>query len=354
MASLSGVACGDDDGGTTAATTTDADGDATTTTGPGPTGPTTGPTTGMQTTGETTGPTTGEATGPTTGEATGTAGGPMDDTAGETGETTGAVGAALPATHRFGCLDIVELGDSNADGVPDGNAIQALLLENTWMSDIRAYRLNVMLTLQSNDPAAGMAELALASGIGPSADQLCAEPTTVAPMLPATFDPALVAWQPVQTPGACAEPATAGAAGGGTYTLVLGPEQPIYIYAQESDGTTLNCVAGGGAPNAVPLRAIRATLTLDADGEVASGELTGCLLATEAAGLCSCLSDCQGMGHPDCAACPNGSVPLSALLGGVGPTDNCTTVMGDTAYDLRVRFSGERLAIDEPMVCGGA
>ena len=140
---------------------------------------------------------------------------------------------------------------------------------------------------------------------------------------------------------------------GGTYTLELGAADTIYVYAQEADGTELNCVpaAGDDPPDAVPLHAVQATLTMDADAGIAAGELTGCLLASEAAELCSCLSNCSGSGHPDCGGCPDGSVPLSALLGGVGPTERCTNTMGETAYDLRVRFTTRRIADVQPMEC---
>lgn len=351
MASLSGLACGDNeqDETTTTQANTDTEEGTSTSTGPTTGVPTTGvPTTGVPTTGETT-VATGETTsttvttGATTSEVTGTT----------TGETTGGVQPVLPGTHRFDCLDIVDLGDSNGDMQPDGNAIQALLLQNTWASDIQAFRLNVMFGVQSIDVGSSMAEMTVASGIGPSVDDLCMEPSTVS-MVTGGFDAAVAAWQPLQAPGACAEPAVGDPAGfGGTYTLAFGAQQAIYVYAQEADGTVLNCVPGGGAPNAVPLHAVQATLTMDADAEVAAGELTGCLLASEAADLCSCLSNCSGSGHPDCGGCPDGSVPLSALLGGVGPTQNCTNLMGDTAYDLRVRFTTQRLPNDEPMVCGG-
>lgn len=346
MASLSGVACGDDDGGTTAGdtgddtTTTTTTTTSTTTTGPGTT--TTADTTAEDTGVETTGATTDQTSGATTDETTGAT----------NGETTGGVEPTPPSTHRFGCLDIVDLGDGDGDGMPDGTAIQALLLQNTWAADIQDFRLNIMLSVLSSDAASGMAELRVSSGIGANAEQLCAEASSRSDVLPASFDAAVTAWQPLQAPGACAEPAMGGGAGsGGTYELETGALDTIYIYAQEADGTELNCVPGGGAPSAVPLHAVRAEVTLDAANEIGAGELTGCLLATEAEDLCSCLSDCSGAGHADCGGCPNGSVPLDALLGGVGTTDNCTALMGAPAYDLRVRFSTQRLMIEEPMVC---
>jgi hypothetical protein len=348
MASLSGVACGDDDGGKATTTGTTEEG-TTTTTGPG----TVGPTTGVETTGETTGVATTGAT--TTGETTGaTTGGATGETGETTGETTGGVGPALPATHRFDCLDVVDLGDSNGDGQPDGGAIQALLLENTWSSDIDEFRLNVLLTVQSVDAAAGMAEMVIASGIGLSVDDQCRESSTISPTVSASFDPAVAAWQPLAAPGSCAEPAMAGAPGfGGTYTLELGPQDTISIYAQEVDGTALNCVAGDAVPDAVPLHAVRATITMDANEEIGAGELTGCLLVSEAEELCSCLSECNGSGHADCTGCPDGSVPLAALLGGVATTQSCSNLMGEPAFDLRLRFATQRLAIEEPMTCQG-
>lgn len=139
----------------------------------------------------------------------------------------------------------------------------------------------------------------------------------------------------------------------GTYTFELTPADTVYVYAEDDDGTVFNCTAGGGAPNAVPLHAVQAIVTVDSGEVVAAGQLTGCLLDAEAQGLCSCLGECSGTPHADCGGCPDGSVPLSELLEGVGPTDRCTEVMGATAYDLTVGFTTTRLSIDEPMTCGG-
>lgn len=348
MASLSGLGCPSDDDGTATTTTTETGETTLVTTGPSTTGPITGEATGETTTGATTGVTTTGATGETTTGATGATTGATTEV-----ETTGGVQPVLPGVHRFECLDIVELGDSNGDMQPDGNAIQALLLQNTWASDIQAFRLNILVGVQSVDAAAGAAEMLVGSGIGPSAEDQCLESTSVSSMLEAGFDEA-PAWQPMAAAGACAEPAMGDPAGfGGTYTLALGAADTIYVYAQEADGTVLNCVpaAGDDPPDAVPLHAVQATLTMDANAEIAAGELTGCLLASEAEELCSCLSNCSGSGHPDCGGCPDGSVPLSALLGGVGPTESCTNLMGATAYDLRVRFTTRRIADEQPMEC---
>lgn len=298
-------------------------------------------------------PTTGSpASG--SGDATADSGsGPAPTTSADaTADTTaGGGGPVLPATYRFDCIDVVRMGDSDADGEPDGEAIQALLLENTWSADIAAFKLNILLTVRSRDDAAGMAELLIGSGIGPSAADLCTEPTTAADPRPATFDADEVAWQPTSEAGACAEAATSGAYGG-TYTFEVAATDTIYIYAQDTDGTVFNCVPGGGAPNAVPLHAITATVTVDESEQVAAGQLTGCLVDAEAQNLCSCLGQCTGSAHADCGGCPDGSVPLAQLLGGVGPTDRCTEIMGETAYDLTVGFTTQRLSVDEPMTCG--
>ena len=287
------------------------------------------------------------------GTASGTSGSATDTSPPETADTTAGGGEVmLPATYRFDCIDVVRMGDGDGDGEPDGEAIQALLLENTWAADIAAFKLNIMLTVRSRDDAAGMAELLIGSGIGPDASDLCTEPTTAGAPRPASFDAAAATWQPSGAEGTCAE-AAAGGAFGGTYTFEVPADDTIYIYAQDTDGTVFNCVPGGGAPNAVPLHAVRSTVTMDESGEVVAGELTGCLLASEAQDLCSCLSNCQGVGHPDCGGCPDGSVPLAALLNGVGPTEGCTNLMGDTAYDMRVRFATQRVGDDVPMTCAG-
>jgi hypothetical protein len=346
VCSLSVTACpGDDGGGGKDETTTTETGEVTTT-GPSPT-------TGLPTTGET----TTETTLATTGETTAATGETTAATTGETGETTGGPAAMLPATYRFDCLDIIDLGDGDnpRDGEPDGMAFQALLLENTWAADIEELRLNILHTVLARDAAAGTAQMLIRSGVGTEIGNLCAEPTTVSEPITGGFDAAVAQWQPVATAGACAEPAPGGASGfGGTYELQLGAEDTIYVYAREQadeGGDVLNCVPGGGAPDAVPLHAIRATLTVDENEEIAAGELTGCLMDSEAQALCSCMGECSGSSGPGCGECPDGSVRLATLLAGVGPTDNCTELMGETAYDMRVRFTAQRLAVEEPMLC---
>lgn len=265
-------------------------------------------------------------------------------------DTTAGPMTSFPATYRFDCIEVLEMGDSDDDGVPDGGAFQATALENTWSADIDAFKLNVLLTVRERDDEAGSAVLAIGSGIGTGLDDQCLEPSTASGEQQAVFDAASAQWQPGGE--GCVEPA-AGDGFGGTYTFDLPASDTIYIYAEDDDGTVFNCVPGGAAPNAVPLHAITATVTVDADDRIAAGHLTGCLVDSEAQNLCSCLGSCMGAPNPACGGCPDGSSPLASLLGGVGPTDNCTQIMGETAYDLTVGFTTSLLPVAEPSVCGG-
>ncbi|MEX1362769.1 MAG: hypothetical protein AB1Z98_06555, partial [Nannocystaceae bacterium] len=266
-----------------------------------------------------------------------------------TADTTAGVDPTFPATYRFDCIDIITVGDGNGDGMPDGEAIQATLLENVWGQDIALFKLNILLTVLERDGAAGTATLSIGSGIGTGTADQCVEPTTASPEQAAGFDPDTAVWQPGGE--GCVEPAADGAIGA-TYTFETAPSDTIYIYAQDDDATPFNCVPGGSSPNAVPLHAITSTVTVDANDQVAAGQLTGCLVDAEAQALCSCLGECSGAANPACGGCPDGSTPLATLLGGVGPTDRCTELMGETAYDLTVGFTTTRLPVAEPTTCG--
>lgn len=269
-----------------------------------------------------------------------------------TADTTAAPPVSFPATYRFDCIDIIELGDSDNDGQPDGGAIQANVLEGVWGDDIADYKLNVMLAVRDRDEAAGTATVVVGSGIGATADALCTEPTTAGAEQTAGFELGTGQWQPSGTPGTCADPAS-GEGFGGTYSFELSAADTIYVYAEDDDGTVFNCVPGGASPDAVPLHAVRATVTVDATEQISAGQLTGCLVDTEAQALCSCLDECSGIPHADCGGCPDGATPLAELLGDVGTTEPCTQIMGEPAYDLTVGFTTTRLSIDEPMTCGG-
>lgn len=264
-----------------------------------------------------------------------------DTTDGDTGTLPGA-----PAAYRFECVDIQMLGDA------DDSVLQARLLEDTWGSDIDDYKLNIIFEVASRDDAAMTAEVGIRSGIGSGAGDMCAEPTSQTALIPIAFDPASTLWEPSAAEGECSAMAASGATSGGSYTMSLGTDVVVYIYAQDTDGTTFNCTADA-SPDAVPVRAVEAELTVSADGTQVAGSLTGCLLDSEASSLCSCLGACNPEAmNENCADCPDGSVPLKSLLQGIGTSPRCTELTGVDAYDLTLGFSGLALP-NVPMTCGG-
>jgi hypothetical protein len=265
-----------------------------------------------------------------------------------TGGSTGAP-VELPATFRFECLDVQTLGDA------DGDQFQARLLSNTWNEDIDDYRLSIMVTLVERDDPGGSATLRLASGVGPSADGLCAEPSSQLGPVFGTYDPQTAAFGPSSGDcsaelGADADPA------GGTYTLTLGTDEVAYVFAEENDTTVLNCTADPATADAVPIRAVDTSFSASADGASYYGLMSGCLLESEGLNLCSCLKDCEGDGPDDlqadgdCQGCPTGGVPLTELLTGINPSDRCSDLMGAPAYDVVMTFSGRVLPAN-PETC---
>jgi hypothetical protein len=255
----------------------------------------------------------------------------------------------LPGTWRFECVDIQGVGDG------DGTVIQAQVLENTWAADIDNYKLNIMLEVVDRDGEAGTANLGIRSGIGPDAASLCTEPTSETEIIAIDWVEQEVLWEPTATPGECSIPSTR--TDGGTYHMALPIETVVYIYAQDTNTVTFNCTPDADLPDAVPVRAVTAEVSTSADESMVAGTLTGCLIAREAQALCSCLAQCAGnMGPGDlqtdgeCAGCPTGGVPLSVLLGDVGPSERCTTMAGEDAFDLVLGFTASRLP-NVPTTC---
>ena len=267
-------------------------------------------------------------------------GGTVDDTG------TGGGAQTFPVTYRFDCIDIKIVGDGDGDGEADGTAFQANVLEQTWGSDIDGYKLNIMLTVSERDDAAGTATLEIGSGVGPDASSLCTEPTTMQPPRMATYTPGVSEWG---AGGTCSEASTEG--GAGTYNFALGPEEVVYVYAEDDDGTAFNCVPDGSAPDAVPVRAIEASVTVAPGESTGYGELSGCLTLAEAGALCSCLGACMGEAHEDCGGCPVGARPLGSLLSGINPSNRCTELMGEDAFDLVIGFVTAEIP-SNPDVCG--
>ena len=254
-----------------------------------------------------------------------------------------AAGPTFPAAYRFGCIDIQIIGDA------DGTAVQASLLESTWTNDIALYKLNIILNVLERDEEAGTATLQVTSGVGTSDDDLCAEANTISDEHAATYTVGEALWGEASDGDLCSESTDSG--GAGTYHFELPPEDVIYIYAEE-DGTTLNCNPAGNAPDAIPIRAIEADVTVNADETTGYGSLTGCLTEAEAMGICSCLGSCVGdTQNPDCGDCPTGATPLRSLLTGIDPSDRCTDLMGETAFDLQIGMVTELLP-QMPAACG--
>lgn len=289
--------------------------------------------------GSSAGPTTDSMTGAMTSMTTMTT--TADTTDGDTGTIPGA-----PAAYRFECVDIQMLGDA------DDSVLQARLLEDTWSSDIDDYKLNILFEVASRDDVGMTAEVGIRSGVGSGPADMCAEATTQTDLIPIDFDPASTLWEPSVAEGECSAMAAGGATSGGSYTMTLSPDVLVYIYAQDTNGITFNCTADE-TPDAVPVRAVEAELTVSADGGSVAGRLTGCLLDSEAAVLCSCLGSCNAKApNENCGGCPDGSVPLKGLLSGIGTSKRCSDLTGVDAYDLTIGFSGLALP-SVPVTCGG-
>lgn len=257
------------------------------------------------------------------------------------GETGGV--EDVPATYRLDCIDIKSLGDA------DETVFQVVTLQNTWAADIAGFKLNILIDLLAEDEASGTGTITVRSGIGGDWTDQCAEPQTESAEFPITFEPGVTQWEPTDAEGLCAAPASEG--GGGTYTLELGANELVYIYAEDNDGTAFNCSLQGGTPDAIPISALSATLTGSVDRSVLAGTLTGCMAESDAQNTCSCLSICSGNEHPDCPGCPAGAVPLGLLLGGINTTQHCSDLLGVPAFDITLEFTARRLPA-VPMTCG--
>jgi hypothetical protein len=256
---------------------------------------------------------------------------------------TGEPEPDVPATYRLDCIDIQSLGDA------DEMVFQVATLQNTWASDISGFKLNILIDLLTLDEVAGAGTVTIRSGVGGGWNDQCSQPDTESAEFPVVYEPSVTEWEPSDAEATCAAPATSG--GSGTYTLELGAEELIYIYAEDDDGTAFNCSLEDGAPNAIPIAALSATITGTEDRSALAGTLTGCMVQADAQNICSCLSVCTGNAHPDCPGCPNGAIPLGLLLGGINSTPYCSDLLGEPAFDVVLEFSARRLP-DVPATCG--
>lgn len=262
----------------------------------------------------------------------------------ESESTTTGGQTGVPATYRFTCIDIQQAGSAG-----DGD-IQTNLLQDQWGADIDDYKLNIMVDFLTLDTGTGDASMQIRSGIGTNNSDLCSEPNSDSTVIDVTYDASTTAFVANNEAGTCAQAAAGGESSFGTFEISTGPQDIIYIYA-EDNGTALNCTSDP-TPDAVPIHAINAQFTLSEDEQVAHGELTGCLVESEAEGICSCLGTCVPPDEPFAACgCNPDATPLRELLLGVTDTENCTTIMGETAFDVKIAFTAERLP-GVPTSCG--
>ena len=256
----------------------------------------------------------------------------------------GDPGADVPATYRFDCVDIQSLGDA------DQEVFQVATLQSTWAQDIANFKLNILIDVLSEDADAGEATITIRSGVGSGWADQCGETNTESEVFPVQLDPTADKWTASGAPDSCAEQ-DPDAAISANYRLEMGAEDFVYIYAEDDDGTAFNCSLEAAAPNAIPISAVSSSISMAEDRSTVAGTLTGCMSEAGALNICSCLAVCEGDEHPDCPGCPGGAVPLGLLLGGVGPTQNCSDILGEPAFDVVLQFTASRLG-EVPMACG--
>jgi len=218
---------------------------------------------------------------------------------------------------RLDQLKIMQLGSQ------DENGFITMLLDAQWVFDVDNFNLNIILMVHSYDDSSGAAEVSVGFGVGGSSTDLCFHK-------PTRTEKVIVSAKELE--------------------MQLGFDF-VSIYSEDVDGTSFNCTPAPETPDGVPLRSVTGELKVDAseDGQWAgaSGTLLGCLSHAEGEKLCSCVGTCSGKAHEACGGCPDGSAPLTERLGDIVPTAECSSLLGEDAYDLRVDFTGERIPIPE-------
>ena len=84
-----------------------------------------------------------------------------------------------------------------------GVDLQASLLEDTWSDDIDNYKLNIVFEVVSRDDAGGAAQVAIRSGIGTGAADLCSEPSSETAVIDVQYDAAASLWSSSAADGTC-------------------------------------------------------------------------------------------------------------------------------------------------------
>ncbi len=283
------------------------------------------------------------------------------DASGGTGGTGGSgggvdPGSMFPRGYRFECIHIDKLGENQPNGAPP---IQAGLLNRLWVSDINKHRLNILIGIDSLDTASNIAQVYIGSGVGLDDATQCREPTTDGTRFDAELQPGVSTYvaAPPEDSSTCALPAAAGTASFGTVDVQVPSTGAIFIYAQDEKGVYFNCTPDPVLPNAVPLREVRAAVTLTPDTGRLAGELTACLLQSDISKLCSCIGQCAASSPDDlipaedeCGGCPKGGIALSKQLMGIISSPDCEARTGGAAYELKASFHAIALP-SAPEVC---
>jgi hypothetical protein len=155
------------------------------------------------------------------------------------------VGGPFPAAWRFECIHIFKLGEPTPSGQPP---FQATVLNRLWQTDVTDHRLNILIGIESFDPATSKAQVFIGSGIGVDDASQCREPTTDGTQFeaPLVLDTANHTAQhdPAQSAISCVIDAPAGTEAYGTVNVEVPSTDAIYIYAQNAKEIPFNCTPG--------------------------------------------------------------------------------------------------------------
>ena len=216
----------------------------------------------------------------------------------------------LPAHYRFETVTIEQLG---SEGI---GAFLTLFLQLQWEADLTSYKWNQVFSVEAGEGVDNEVGVQVLSAVGSNEASLCALPSAQSDINTTVFED-----------------------GGFAFEFAR-----LNIYTEDDEGTPFNCSADERVGNMIPLKAIQGTLSISADWDSVAGAFTGCLTEADTLALCSCIGDCvPGNAHPGCPGCPEGSAPLKESLGNIVPTEACSSILGEPAFDLKATFTANRL-----------
>jgi hypothetical protein len=222
----------------------------------------------------------------------------------------------LPAHYRFKTISIDQLGSEGVGG------FLTLFLQLQWTADIDAYKWNQVFAIAPGEEGTGQVSVQVLSGVGTDDQHLCSLQQAESEEYITTFED-----------------------GGLAFAFPR-----LNIYTEDDEGTAFNCSADPDVGDMIPIQGVSGTLAIAADWESVTGEFTGCLTEAHTLSLCSCIGDCvPGEPHPGCPGCPEGSAPLKESLGNIVTTENCTSLLGEPAFDLHATFMASKLETLTPI-----